>query len=117
MESIYLQGSEDVRSAASTLASAAEDIRRAAASIEESLRLHGMALDEHATRIEEACKAFEKLDAVRPWRCDEAYERYVLGKWANDQGRGDAPLEPEKKEPRDEQRSSTERDEPRRGHR
>ncbi len=81
MESVYLVGSEDVQRAASTISSAAEDMRRAAASIEDSLHRHGLALDEHAGRIEEAVRSLEKFQQVRPHRCDETYERYVLGKW------------------------------------
>lgn len=52
--SIYLHGSEDVQNAGYNMSSAAEQMQRAAASIEESLVRHQQYLDGFMLRFEEA---------------------------------------------------------------
>jgi hypothetical protein len=54
MDSIYLHGSEQVQSAASRMASAADDMQRAANIISEAATRIEYALREHAERIEAA---------------------------------------------------------------
>jgi predicted small secreted protein len=46
METIYLSGSEQVKSAANTMRAAAEDMQRAASAIDTALTLHQRFLDE-----------------------------------------------------------------------
>lgn len=62
MESVYLQGSEDVRRASATIASAASEMQRAAGSIEDALFRHRQFLDEWIGRFE---AVVEKLTVPR----------------------------------------------------
>ncbi len=52
MESIYLMGSEDVRSAANTMRSAAEEMSRAANYINESLTQQQRFMDDWLQRLQ-----------------------------------------------------------------
>ena len=52
MESIFLVGAEDVRSAGSSMRTAASDIQRAAYSIDDSLSRHQRFLDDWLMRLE-----------------------------------------------------------------
>lgn len=54
---ITLLGAEDVARAGSLMRSAAEEMSRAAASMEESLQRHRQAQEEFLTRFEEILKA------------------------------------------------------------
>ena len=51
MESIYLSGAEDVRSAANTIRNAAEETRSAASNMDEAFRLHQRFLDDWLFRF------------------------------------------------------------------
>ena len=57
---ITLLGAEDVRSAASTMSSAADDMRRAASSIEDSLERHRRFLDDWLQRFGDVLRASGK---------------------------------------------------------
>jgi hypothetical protein len=52
MESILLIGAEDVRSAANTMCSAAEDMQRAASNISHALEMHHRFMDEWLQRFQ-----------------------------------------------------------------
>ena len=54
MNSIYLQGSDDVRSAASIMSSAASEMQRAAANISGALEQHQRFMDDWLYRLEAA---------------------------------------------------------------
>jgi len=56
METIHLIGAEDVRAAGSAMRSAAADMNRAAASIDESLSRHHNFLDDWLSRLEQILK-------------------------------------------------------------
>jgi len=51
-EYVHLIGAEDVRSAASTMSSAAHEMQRAASSIEHSLECHQRFLDDWLIRLD-----------------------------------------------------------------
>ena len=53
MESIYLVGAEDVRTAAARISSAAEEMKRAANLIDEAFRNQQRFLDEWLSRFEQ----------------------------------------------------------------
>lgn len=55
-EFVHLIGAEDVRSAGSAMRTAAEEMKRAAASIEESLSTHRRFLDDWLIRLEDTIK-------------------------------------------------------------
>ena len=55
-EYITLLGAEQVQSAGSSIARAADDIQRAASSISESIGRLIRAMEEHATRVEAAAR-------------------------------------------------------------
>ena len=55
-EFIHLIGAEDVRSAGSAMRVAAEEMSHAAASIDESLRVHRLFLDDWLFRLEHIIK-------------------------------------------------------------
>lgn len=59
MESISLMGSEEVSRAGRNMVSAASDMQRAAATIDESLRRHETFLDDWLLRFEEILKKEE----------------------------------------------------------
>ena len=59
-EYVHLIGAEDVRSAGSAMRAAAEDMKRAAASIEESLHRHRMFLDDWLFRLENMIEKGDK---------------------------------------------------------
>lgn len=52
METIYLVGAEDVRSAGHTIQSAASDMKQTASSIDWTVQQLSRILDEHAQRME-----------------------------------------------------------------
>lgn len=55
-EFVHLIGAEDVRSAGSAMRVAAEEMNRAAASIDESLRIHRLFLDDWLFRLQDIIK-------------------------------------------------------------
>ncbi len=57
-EYVYLQGSEDVARAASTMSQAAADMNRAAGTIESAMHQHRMFMDELIGRLETALDRF-----------------------------------------------------------
>ena len=59
MEFITLIGAEDVRAAGSAMRAAAGEMNRAAASLDESLRIHRLFLDDWLFRLEEILKPKE----------------------------------------------------------
>ncbi len=52
MDNVYLHGADDVRCAASTISSAAHEMRNAASSIDLSLERHQRFLDDWLQRLE-----------------------------------------------------------------
>lgn len=60
MESIYLSGSEDVRNAASTISSAADEMKRAASNLEYALQSHERFLDDWLARFQEVIESAGK---------------------------------------------------------
>lgn len=65
MADVYLIGSDDVRSAGSRIASAAEQMQRAASQIDDALARHQQRMDEWLDRFERiAAEAAERAGAA-----------------------------------------------------
>jgi hypothetical protein len=62
MESIYLMGSEDVRSASSTMSRAAEQMQGAASNVASALEQHQRFLDDWLSRFEAALAKTEQSE-------------------------------------------------------
>lgn len=62
MESIYLNGAEDVRSAGNTMSNAADEMKRAAGNIDYTMQQHQRFLDDWLQRFE---VVVNKLAAAR----------------------------------------------------
>jgi len=62
MEYMYLQGSEEVGRAASSMKGSAEEMNRAAANIERSLERHQRFLDDWLYRLEQIIEKMEKKE-------------------------------------------------------
>lgn len=63
MENVLLIGAEDVRAASNNIASAAHDIRQAAATMDESFRQQRVFMDEWIGRFEVAIASLQTSEA------------------------------------------------------
>ena len=59
MESVFLVGAEDVRSAGSAIKSAAELMIQASANMDEAMRMHARTMEDLVTRFETAVESLK----------------------------------------------------------